>query len=94
MIETKQELAEVFRRGCYAWPGGYPVSLLMSDGDTLCWACFKDEYGAIAEALADDDIHSGWKPSSADINWEDPALYCAHCGDRIESAYAEDETKD
>jgi hypothetical protein len=24
-----------------------------------------------------------------DVNWEDPSLYCDHCGARIESAYAE-----
>ena len=28
---------------------------------------------------------------AADINYEDSALYCDHCGDRIESAHAEDE---
>jgi hypothetical protein len=24
-----------------------------------------------------------------DVNWENPDLYCDHCGARIESAYAE-----
>jgi hypothetical protein len=24
-----------------------------------------------------------------DVNWEDPDLFCDHCGNRIESAYAE-----
>jgi len=24
-------------------------------------------------------------------NWEDPELFCDHCGSRIESAYAEPE---
>jgi len=27
----------------------------------------------------------------ADINWENPFLYCDNCGERIESAYAEEE---
>jgi hypothetical protein len=25
-----------------------------------------------------------------EVNWEDPALYCDHCGNRIESAYVEE----
>jgi hypothetical protein len=25
-----------------------------------------------------------------EVNWEDPDLFCDHCGARIESAYAED----
>jgi len=28
---------------------------------------------------------------ASDINWEDPELFCDGCGERIESAYAEDE---
>ena len=30
-------------------------------------------------------------PYEADVNWEDPELTCDCCGDRIESAYAEDQ---
>ncbi len=29
--------------------------------------------------------------TGVDVNWEDPALFCDECGERIESAYAEDE---
>jgi hypothetical protein len=27
-----------------------------------------------------------------EANWEDPDLFCDHCGDRIESAYAESDS--
>ena len=33
----------------------------------------------------------GWAAYGVNINWEDPSLYCAHSGERIESAYAEDD---
>jgi hypothetical protein len=28
------------------------------------------------------------------VNWEDPDLFCVHCQKRIESAYAEDWSKE
>ena len=63
----------------YAWPGGYPLFYLTDDeGDILCPACANKE--------AD-------HPLVADVNYEDPALYCDECGNRIESAYAEDEAE-
>ena len=77
-------------RDKYAWPGGYPMYLVMSDGEPLCMTCARREYHRLARAMRDNDTTGGWLPLSPDINWEDPDLYCAHCGNRIESAYAED----
>ena len=58
--------------------GGYPIAYLDSDGEVLCPSCAKEqEEEEPGEALA------GF------INWEDPYLFC-YCGDRIESAYADD----
>jgi hypothetical protein len=28
------------------------------------------------------------------VNWEDPQLFCEECNERIESAYAEDESEE
>lgn len=76
------------RNGAYAWPGGYPLYFLCSDGGTLCFPCAYKERGSIIRA-----IHGrwsdGWRVVACDANWEDPDMYCAHCSDRIESAYAE-----
>jgi hypothetical protein len=33
----------------------------------------------------------GWQVVACAVNWEDPALFCDHTSERIESAYAEDE---
>ncbi len=76
-------------RDKYAWPGGYPLYIVMEDGASLCVECGKKEYRMLAEASRDKD-RSGWLPSAPNVNWEDPDLYCCHCNARIESAYAED----
>lgn len=72
----------------YAWPGGYPIYIVMSDGEALCCACAKKELGRIAHATATKD-RSGWQAEGTEINWEDPHLYCCHCNEQIESAYGE-----
>ena len=77
-------------RDKYAWPGGYPLFLITSDGGALCMKCGKKEYKNIAYAIRH-DLSDGWNVIAFDINWEDGALYCAHTGARIPSAYAEPE---
>ena len=78
------------RNGRYTSYGCYPLFFLVSDGEALCFDCAYTERGNIIRA-----IHGGWADGwrvvACDANWEDPAMYCAHCGERIESAYAEDD---
>jgi hypothetical protein len=74
----------------YAWPGGYPLFLITEDGGALCPACVRAEVRTILTAIRDDDTRGGWYPVAVDANWEDPELFCDHCGSRIGSAYAED----
>lgn len=76
----------------YAWPGGYPIYYVCSDGGVLCHKCVNDNLALIQEAIANND-NSGWRVDGRDINWEDPDLSCDNCGKRIESAYAEDESE-
>ena len=64
----------------YVFPGGYPLFYVTEHGDELCATCAMR-----AEKESDDP------PICADVNWEDAALYCDDCSDRIASAYAEDE---
>jgi YgiT-type zinc finger domain-containing protein len=69
----------------YAWPGGYPIFYLASDNGVLCPSC-ANEY------KPGRDTEEQLKPVAADVNYEDPALFCEHCGKRIESAYAEEDS--
>jgi hypothetical protein len=68
----------------YAWPGGYPLFYLAHDNGVLCPKC-ANEY------TPERDNEDQLKPIAADVNYEDSALFCEHCNQRIESAYAEDE---
>ena len=70
-----------------AWPGGYPMHAVTHDGAALCHKCCASERASIGSTTGTD----GWAIVGLCINWEDPALWCDHCGERIESAYAEDE---
>ena len=76
----------------YAWPGGYPVSYLADDGGCLCPACVSANLEQVTEST-ETQAGDGWQIVGCDANWEDPNLYCDHCGNRIESAYAEDDAK-
>ena len=73
----------------YAWPGGYPMWYLTTDGGALCPTCANKERALIDAAAADNDAQ--WNVIAYDANWEDPQFYCDNCSQRIESAYAEDE---
>lgn len=72
----------------YAWPGGYPLFIVMEDGACLCVECGKNELGQIATSTANRS-RDGWGAAGIDVNWEDTSLYCDHCSKQIESAYGE-----
>lgn len=78
-------LADQLAANPYAWPGGYPLFAVTSDGAALCKRCCAAEREAIGTTTGSD----GWCVVAVAANWEDPALFCDHCSDRIESAYAE-----
>ena len=74
----------------YAWPGGYPLFVLMHDGEALSCDAARENWRQICFATLH-GLRDGWQAIGAEINWEDAALFCAHSGQRIESAYAEEE---
>ena len=87
-MNESRELAQGLVEQPYAWPGGYPRFAITRDYGCLCKKCVKDELPLIK--AAGDDADAQWEVIAVEINWEDNSLYCDHCGDRIESAYAED----
>jgi hypothetical protein len=83
----------------YAWPGGYPVFYIARSGFR------NDETGELETNQHDRSEFvvcpkcAGNKENdlilvAADVNYEDASLFCEQCSERIESAYAEDETKE
>ena len=66
----------------FAFPGGYPLYYMDSSCNPLCPECANLDY--IEDYVTSD------RPVAVDVNYENPDLYCDHCGARIESAYGEE----
>ncbi len=91
-IKTVSDFRKAIRNGPYAWPGGYPCFFLMADGDTCSYDALNDNRRLVIGALCNDDCPDSlqWTPVAFDVNWEDPMMFCAHTGDKIESAYGDE----
>ena len=89
-IKTKADLDAALAEGKYTNVGGYPIFFITSDGAALSYDTVKEEYDQIVESI-EDHLNDGWRVEAADVNWEDGELYDDHSGERIESAYAEDD---
>jgi hypothetical protein len=89
-IKNPADFKATVRNGAYAWPGGYPMFFITSDGAALCFGCAKKEAWRIIRSIRERQ-NDGWRVERCDINYEDRDRYCDHCSERIESAYGEDE---
>jgi hypothetical protein len=81
------KLADELAAHPYSLVGCYPLFAVTSDGGVLCDRCCATERTSIALTTGTD----GWCVVQIAPNWENPALFCDHCGERIESAYAEND---
>lgn len=99
---TLKAVKEQLRAGPYAWPGGYPRYFICGDGEAMCFACVRKQWRGVVSAhrqMSQTNGHrvpsnvSEWLMAATGVNWEDPDLFCAHCGTRIQSAYAEEEAE-
>jgi len=81
-------------RDKYAWPGGYPLYILMGDCETICPDCARKEFKNIARATINPDYGRDWQALGVDAHYEGEPLVCAHCGTETPSAYGEDSDND
>ena len=88
-IDTVHDFRRAIRNGAYAWPGGYPLYFITSDGAALSFDAAKAERRNILQSIAHRS-NDGWRVIGADVNWEDDNLTCDHTGKRIPSAYGEE----
>lgn len=91
LINNVEDLNEAYEQKSHTSVGGYPLYFVMADGESLCVRCAVAKKPLIEEAVRDQDKNSTWLTCGIEVNWKDPALFCAHCNERIESAYAEPE---
>jgi hypothetical protein len=85
-IENAGHLKAALRSGQYAWPGGYPMYFITSDGAALSFDSVRENLCSVLWAMknkADD----GWRVVACDTNYEDADLICDHSGKEIECAY-------
>lgn len=82
----KTELQNFIRSGGFAWPGGYPLALLMADGEVIDARAARENYRRIRRAQERD-----WAPVAVFVHWEGEPLTCADSGRSIESAYGSEE---
>jgi len=76
-------------RNPFAWPGGYPIYIVMADGELMCPDCARANYRLI---VADTARHcrGSWQATGSMILWEGTET-CCHCGKVLESAYGDRE---
>jgi hypothetical protein len=86
---STRNLKEALRSGPHAWPGGYPLFFVTSDGAALSFDAVRENLRSVLWSIRH-GVNDGWRVVGCDVNWEDPELFCDHTGNRIESAYAED----
>ena len=65
----------------------YPTYHVMADGEALCQKCLEAMAKSVLEATSAPGVDPQWEYHATDINWENSDLCCAHCYDRIPSAY-------
>ncbi len=82
---------EALATGPFAWPGGYPLFFVTSNGDTLAFGSAWKERAQIYSALQKGERTGGWHVESTVLNFEDPSLRCDHDGGRIEAAYVDND---
>lgn len=85
-ISTGLQYRETLRAGPYAWPGGYPLILQCSDGESLCFDCGRTEALQILRSIRD-NARDGWRVIGCFVHWEGDPEHCAHCWKAIPSAY-------
>ena len=82
-IATPSELASTIRAGKYAWPGGYAVFFIASDGGVICHDCTVVEYRNVVDSIRR-DINDGWRIVGAECSANtDGAMYCDYCDGAI-----------
>lgn len=89
---TMTDIKAALRNGPVAWPGGYPLYFITTEGEALSFEAVRKGYREVVRSvLGYQGGDSSWHVVAIETNWEDPALFCAETSKRIESAYAEDE---
>lgn len=89
-IKNTQQLKSTLRAGQYTFPGCYPLYFITNDG---CALSFEGVRKNLRECLSEIRNRDSARIIACEVNYENASLYCELTGERIESAYAEDEAE-
>lgn len=102
---TVRSFIATLRSGPYTSVGSYPIYWVTADGGTLSYKACLANCARICRAIRGDANRADrdparfyswadpqWRVIGCDVNWDDSDLRCADTGERIPSAYAEDQT--
>lgn len=77
--EGSRKLRQLIRQQ-FAWPGGYEIFFVTSDGGVLCGACARSNYREIAAERRMKVSHGGWMILFADTTEDlSESCICDHC---------------
>mgnify|MGYP000673876777 CR=1 FL=1 len=79
-IDSLSDYRRAVRIGPYAWPGGYDVFAITSDGGTLCHDCYAtNERTNVVWSIAN-KCNDGWRVVAVDATCNvDGEVRCDHC---------------
>lgn len=82
-------------RNKYAWPGGYEIVGVTTDGGLLCSKCMSDNYKLILADIRSNDTRSGWclaaTTTTADFENHEQ---CDNCYKNLDAYHDEGEPND
>lgn len=88
-IETTKELKTALRQGEYAWPGGYPIFFVMSDGQAASFDGVRGDFKNVIYSMRHNENY-GYSVVGIEINYENEFLTCCFTNELIDCAYCED----
>lgn len=82
-IRTGQDFRASLREGPYAWPGGYALSFICSDGAPLCFSCARENARLVIGSIRG-TANDGWRvvglePVQILEDGEEFPAVCEHC---------------
>lgn len=88
-ITSVADLKATIRAGAFA-DGGYPLYFVTDDGEALSFDAACAEFAQLAYSIRH-NLRDGWRVLAVGVNYEDAELTCCHTGERIPSAYGDDD---
>jgi len=84
-ITNSLQLRSTLRAGEYAWPGGYQLAFITSDGALLCFDCVRKELRNVLDSIRT-ECDDGWRVVACDIRYDgelECGDYCDHCSKQL-----------